>query len=186
MYFKYSDLDSQHLDFLDLIANCKGFVKQNIASVDDLVEHESFLVNSMALSSFQKMRQLASKQGIKLYIVSAFRSLDKQVWCFFRPACPRGSVYNPIGNFFGVDDPKAVEQDYLARSMWVAPPGYSEHHTGLALDLCNQSLEFANTQEYQWLTINAANFGFVQSYPESNVNKKGCSFEPWHWLYIGV
>ncbi len=186
MYFRYTNLTIEHLEFLDMIADSQGFVKQNVARSSELVEYDSLLVNPMALDSFEKMQKVGFLLDLNLCIVSAYRDLDEQVECFFRGTCPKGSVYNPIQNFFGLGDLCEVKKDYLARSRWVAPPGYSEHHTGLALDFCSQSLEFANTQEYQWLLDNAANFGFIQSYPEFNTTQKGCSYEPWHWLYIGV
>ncbi|MEL6159066.1 MAG: M15 family metallopeptidase [Cyanobacteria bacterium J06554_11] len=73
-----------------------------------------------------------------------------------------------------------------------APPGYSEHHTGYAVDLADGSLpqnqdisdSFSQTDAYQWLLANAANHGFELSFP--NNNPQGISFEPWHWRYVGT
>ncbi|MEL6604000.1 MAG: M15 family metallopeptidase [Cyanobacteria bacterium J06614_10] len=73
-----------------------------------------------------------------------------------------------------------------------APPGYSEHHTGYAVDLADGSLpqnqdisdSFGETEAYRWLLTNAPSHGFELSFPENN--PQGISFEPWHWRYVGT
>lgn len=73
-----------------------------------------------------------------------------------------------------------------------APPGYSEHHTGYAVDLADGSLpqnqdisdSFGETAAYRWLLANAPSHGFELSFPENN--PQGISFEPWHWRYVGT
>jgi D-alanyl-D-alanine carboxypeptidase len=73
-------------------------------------------------------------------------------------------------------------EDVLAR---VAAPGYSEHHTGRALDVicpeCRPPLKtpFEHTPAYQWLLVHAQEFGFVESYKRGN--PFGIIAEPWHW-----
>ena len=65
----------------------------------------------------------------------------------------------------------------------VAPPGYSEHHTGRALDLAPSEIEFATSKTYRWLKQNAAKFGFYETMPR---NPEGPAFwEPWHWSWQG-
>ena len=63
----------------------------------------------------------------------------------------------------------------------VAPPGYSEHETGRAVDLVPSEALFASSKIYLWLTENASRFGFRESYPESTADS--ISWEPWHWYY---
>jgi D-alanyl-D-alanine carboxypeptidase len=71
----------------------------------------------------------------------------------------------------------------------VAPPGYSEHATGLAIDFgdrrrgCNLVACFAATPVGRWLAANAADFGFEMSFPQDNA--QGVAFEPWHWRWVG-
>ncbi len=72
----------------------------------------------------------------------------------------------------------------------VAPPGFSEHATGLAIDFgdrfgggCNLETCFANTPVGRWLARNAPDFGFELSFPEGNA--QGVAFEPWHWRWVG-
>lgn len=64
----------------------------------------------------------------------------------------------------------------------VAPPGYSQHETGLALDLVPSEAAFASTNKYRWLQEHAKEFGFVESYPENNPDS--LDWESWHWLYV--
>jgi zinc D-Ala-D-Ala carboxypeptidase len=114
------------------------------------------------------MRKAAAGDGIELSIVSAYRSVDRQVE-LIRRKLDRGETLGQI----------------LAVS---APPGYSEHHSGNVVDLTTPGSrlleqDFADTPAYRWLTANAGRFGFVLSYPPGN--PEGYDFEPWHWRYDG-
>jgi len=71
-----------------------------------------------------------------------------------------------------------------------APPGYSEHHTGYAVDLADGHVpkqdityNFATTDTFKWLNLHAQEFGFELSFSENNV--QGVSYEPWHWRFVG-
>ena len=77
-----------------------------------------------------------------------------------------------------------VEADLKA-----ARPGYSEHQTGLALDITTrlaEDEEFVNTEEFSWLKENAHKYGFILRYPEGKENITGYSYEPWHYRYVGI
>lgn len=76
-------------------------------------------------------------------------------------------------------------------SMWVAIPGTSEHHTGLAFDIVASDYVVldssqATTRVQQWLMENCHNYGFILRYPEDKVNITGINYEPWHYRYVGV
>jgi D-alanyl-D-alanine carboxypeptidase len=68
-----------------------------------------------------------------------------------------------------------------------ALPGYSEHHTGRAIDIAGDSMspddQFHKTDTYLWMLENAARFQFRLSYPQDN--QYGIIFEPWHWYFVG-
>lgn len=77
---------------------------------------------------------------------------------------------------------------------YIAPPGASEHHTGLAADVCSSSIvnkygylsdEFDTTKSYQWMKNNCANYGFIVRYQKGKESITGYSYEPWHIRYIG-
>ena len=123
-----------------------------------------------AAAAFKAMQKAAAGDGVKLVPISGFRTRDYQAGLFERAVRRHGS------------------EERAAR--WVAPPGYSEHHTGLALDIgdearrdCDVELCFEKTAAHQWLEKNAARFGFELSFPPGR--ESGPAFEPWHWRYIG-
>lgn len=115
----------------------------------------------------------AEAAGHPLMLSSAYRSIDEQK-----------SLYN----FFVQNHGQA------SADMYVAHPGESEHHTGLAVDLSNVSascsqnsdkcaLDFVTTT---WLSENAYSYGFIQRYPEGKQPITGISYEPWHYRYVGL
>jgi len=65
---------------------------------------------------------------------------------------------------------------------YVAPPGYSEHMLGIAVDLYPSNWRFAATPAYAWLKEHAAEYHFVESYPEFNL--ESFPWEAWHWKYV--
>lgn len=80
-------------------------------------------------------------------------------------------------------------QDHARR--YVALPGCSEHHTGLAVDFSlyfpdGTSADFAGEGEYGWITENAPRYGFVLRYPEGKETLTGIACEPWHFRYVGI
>lgn len=117
-----------------------------------------------------RMIERARRDGIWLVPVSAFRSVARQEELFAWQADHTGSE---------------------AAAAWtVAPPGYSEHHTGYAVDLADGnarakdiSFAFRETDAYRWLLRHAHRFGFELSFLPNN--SQGVAFEPWHWRYVG-
>lgn len=85
----------------------------------------------------------------------------------------------------------AQQSIYNGDDLSTARPGYSEHQTGLAIDIgaesgnCSLAQCFADTAEGQWLAGNAWRFGFVLRYPAGQTDVTGYEFEPWHYRYIG-
>lgn len=119
-----------------------------------------------ALSAWQRMRQAAAADGVTLLLVSAYRSVDYQADLIRRK----------------MDSGRTLE-DILKVN---AAPGFSEHHTGRAVDIAcpdDPPLEesFENTAAFAWLTAHAGEFGFVMSYPRGH--RHAISYEPWHWCY---
>jgi zinc D-Ala-D-Ala carboxypeptidase len=124
-----------------------------------------------AANKFIEMQNAARRDGIILTPISAFRSKEEQNKLFFEIKEQRGQI---------------VTQ----RAEVSAPPGYSEHHTGYAIDIgdgnvpaTNLNTDFENTQAFQWLAQNASNYSFELSFPENN--PQGVIYEPWHWRFVG-
>ena len=92
---------------------------------------------------------------------------------------------------------KGIFQDYVAASgvkaaeTFSARPGFSEHQTGLAVDVydpngCHLRKCFASTKSGKWLAKHAADYGFIERYPDGATAITGYTWEPWHWRYVGV
>jgi D-alanyl-D-alanine carboxypeptidase len=119
-----------------------------------------------AARAFMRMRAAASDDAIELQLVSAFRSADYQLG-ILRRKLERGQS---IGEILRVS----------------AAPGYSEHHSGRALDLTTPGFaaleeEFERSPAFAWLATNAMRFDFALSYPRGNPH--GIAYEPWHWCW---
>jgi D-alanyl-D-alanine carboxypeptidase len=119
-----------------------------------------------ASAAWERMRDAAHGDGMTLVAISGFRSIDRQSE-IIRAKLASGQAI-----------------DEILRT--VAAPGYSEHHTGRAIDIGipgGEALteEFADTPEFRWLEANAGSFGFTLSYPRGNPH--GISYEPWHWCF---
>ncbi len=133
------------------------------------VEDRKHLLIPLAAKAWRLLKVAAHNDGIDLFIVSAFRSIDRQAE-IIRRKLETGEV---LENILGVS----------------APPGFSEHHTGRAVDLStpgSPSLEvkFDQTAAYAWLTQHAAEFGYYLTYPDGN--SWGYQYEPWHWCFTDV
>lgn len=125
-----------------------------------------YLLTPASCKAWLRMQEAARAQGIPLALVSAYRSVERQ----------REIIAAKL----------ALGQTITEILTSVAPPGYSEHHTGRAIDIGTSeeaALEevFETTDSYQWLNQHARSFGFVMSYPRNN--PEGFVFEPWHWCY---
>jgi D-alanyl-D-alanine carboxypeptidase len=123
-------------------------------------------VTPACMDAWQRMKQAASGDGVSIFIVSAFRSVERQAQI----------VRRKLSSGIPVDQVLAVS----------ALPGYSEHHTGRAVDIGTPDsapLEhaFHDTSAFAWLQSHAAAFSFRLSYPADNA--EGYIYEPWHWCY---
>lgn len=138
-----------------------------VATEPDFYGREQRLTPA-ALAAWQAMRLKAQAEGVEVFLISAFRSVDYQCQLIRRK----------------LDAGQTIEQILRVN----AAPGYSEHHTGRAIDVGTSGCpaleeEFEHTAAFAWLQGNAADFGFILSYPRGN--SCGISYEPWHWCYHG-
>lgn len=125
-----------------------------------------------------EMLSSADKEGYTYWIASAYRSKEKQQKLVdedVRKLMNQGMTY---------DD--ALKKTYEE----TMPAGYSEHETGLALDiLCSNNTVMDQEQEYepgnQWLRQNSYKYGFILRYPKDKVEVTKINYEPWHFRYVG-
>lgn len=125
-------------------------------------------VSNTAYQPFIKMYEAANKEGLRLYIRSPYRSYNTQV-----------TLYN---NYVKRDG-KAAADTYSARA------GFSDHQTGLTLDITSPTSNFdtfESTKEYNWMQEHAHEYGFIMRYPKGKQDITGYIFESWHYRYVGV
>ena len=130
----------------------------------------NILVHIDMRNSLLKMRDKARNDGVYLVFLSGYRSISLQNEIFYSLK----SVRN---------------QEAAERARVSAPPGYSEHSTGFAIDFGDATqretdfeTEFENTDAFRWLVKNAAKFHFKLSFSKNN---RYIDYEPWHWRYEG-
>lgn len=117
-----------------------------------------YLVHNELIEQLKKMFSAATADGINHFTInSAYRSGALQQ-----------QLYDENG------------------SAYALPSGYSEHQTGLAIDIGSTQGTMDKVKEGQWLANNAADFGFILRYPENKIDVTGIAFEPWHFRYVGT
>lgn len=135
-----------------------------VAQLDDT--GRPLVVSGLTASAWVAMRSAASVDGIELVPFSGFRSYLYQ----------KGLIAAKISRGVPIHEILRV----------LAAPGYSEHHTGEAIDVttigCPAAEEvFADTPAYKWLCVRAAEFGFKESFSKNNPHN--LVYEPWHWKF---
>jgi len=155
-------------------ANLLGHLPYDVAADAELAPVTAdgrLRMRTAAAKKFKEMQAAAKADGINFAVISAFRDLEVQDQLFF-----------------SVKEQRV--QDAAKRAEVSAPPGYSEHHTGYAIDLGDASApathletSFADTPAFLWLSQNALKYSFELSFPPDN--EQGVSYEPWHWRFVG-
>ena len=143
------------------------FQVANLVKVEEFAKENMYLEKNCMLA-FTKMARDASSQGYNIRAISTYRTYEYQE-----------NLYNNYVKKDGVNN----ADTYSAR------PGFSEHHTGLAVDIDNietSYMNFENTKEFTWMMENAYKYGFILRYPKDKVDITGYMYEPWHYRYVGI
>lgn len=143
----------------------EGLVNAREYEIDYIVrEGEEIYLKKEVLDSYQKMYDAAKAAGIELMIFSGYRDYEKQSVLYYQ-------VYN--------------QDDSIS-----ARPGFSEHQTGLALDISRPgdglTLLFEQSPSFAWLMANGHKYGFILRFPPGKESITGYSYEPWHFRYVGA
>ena len=131
-------------------------------------------VATLIYPALQQMFDDARSQGIYPIVASGYRTPEKQ----------QSLMDEKIQSL--------VEQGYSQESAqtealkWVNQVGYSEHQSGLAVDINADGIHSAGYEVYDWLAQNAWQYGFILRYPEDKTDITGTGYEPWHYRYVGV
>ncbi len=141
------------------------------AELEPIVADGSIQLRAAAAKKFRDMVNAAAADGVILVPISGFRSIDQQQGLFFDVKEQRGQVATK-------------------RAEVSAPPGYSEHHTGYAVDIGDGDVpatdlnpNFEKTAAFKWLESHAAQHSFELSFFKNN--PQGVNYEPWHWRFVG-
>ena len=126
----------------------------------------------------RNMLEAAYAEGLRPVICSSYRTKEKQQTLF----------ENKVAAFLmqGYSTERAGEE----AGKWVAPPGTSEHQTGLSLDIVSAEYPYLeqeqeNTPEQKWLMKHCWQYGFILRYPRDKTKVTGIHYEPWHYRYVG-
>ena len=144
----------------------EDFTPNDLVLVDSYAKENMYL-NSECKEAFVRLSRDAELEGYNIRAISTYRTIEYQE-----------NLYNNYVKHDGVE----LADTYSAR------PGFSEHHTGLAIDVDNNNLSynnFENTKEFDWMMKNAYKYGFILRYPKDSTIT-GYIYEPWHYRYVGL
>lgn len=157
----------------------KDIASDQLTSID-----YSHQIDKRVLPDYQKLAEAAQKAGISLQLISSYRSVAQQEVVF----AERKNQLMGQG---------MTEEEAIAKTKeTMTEPGYSEHHTGLAVDVVDQAwlnsnpslildASYSNTEGAKWLQANSAKYGFIVRYPDGKENITKITYEPWHLRYVG-
>ena len=145
-----------------------NYVPNNLELLDNSYAKSGIYLVKEAKDNIETLISAAKNDGMNIRVISAYRNYTYQE-----------NLYNNYVKSDGVEN----ADTYSAR------PGYSEHQTGLVVDVTRAFDNFNNfesTEEYKWMNENAADYGFILRYPKDKENITTYSFEAWHYRYVGV
>ncbi|TCI30255.1 D-alanyl-D-alanine carboxypeptidase family protein [Exiguobacterium sp. SL-10] len=131
-------------------------IPENIS--ENLVVDAEFLLQDHVIKPLQEMLKQAEKDGVWHFKINSA----------YRDATLQQQLYDENGPNYAL------------------PAGYSEHQSGLSLDIGSTEGMMDHAREGAWLEKNAHNFGFVVRYPKGKTDVTGIEFEPWHFRYVGL
>jgi D-alanyl-D-alanine carboxypeptidase len=145
---------------------------------------EGYQFDKRAAGALREMIAAAERDGIRLILISTYRSFEKSEWNFAQKVQAL------------LEEGYSEEEARLEAQRWVAPPGTSEHNTGLAADIVSGDYfdvygreletEFEGYQGFRWLYDHCADYGFILRYPDGKEEITGIHYEPWHYRYVGA
>ena len=145
-----------------------NYVPANLVTIEPTYGYQ-FEIRQDVYEAFKNMYNAAKSDGISMFIVSPYRSYKLQ-----------NSIYN---NYVAIDGINKADT-YSAR------PGFSEHQSGLAVDLAPKAYmdldTFVTSPSYNWMIENSYKYGFILRYPQNKEYITGYMYEPWHYRYVGV
>ena len=149
-------------------------------TASDLVYFNDYQLNATCSSALRQLVNAGKSVGYSYILYSGYRTYSSQY----------NKYYNKIAGYKnqGYSEAEAIR----LTNQYYAPPGGSEHHTGLAADVCIPSVvnkygmlheNYEYTEEFKWFS---QKYGFILRYPKGKESITGYNYEPWHYRYVGV
>lgn len=145
----------------------EDYVPENLEEINTTYARGGMQLVREAKEAFETLAENAKEDNMTIIAMSSYRSYDYQV-----------DLYNR----YVETDGKEAADTYSARA------GFSEHQTGLAVDIYNGDLpytSFEETEEFEWMQENAYKYGFILRFPEDKTDITGYEYESWHYRYVG-
>ena len=145
----------------------EDYVPNHLVELDTSISKGGISLVEEASIALRKLIMDAKNDGYTIRAMSAYRSYQYQV-----------NLYNNYVSQDGRED----ADTYSAR------PGFSEHQTGLCVDVDNKDAsytDFESTKEFGWMQEHAADYGFILRYPKGKEAITGYQYESWHYRYVG-
>jgi len=171
----YTDTKKTDLSKGILMLTNKFYSLDNTYNSDNMVTvsktysyGENQMLTNETYNAFLEMFNDAKEHDLTLIINSSFRSYEDQE-----------EIYNEYKNTRGEDYADTI----------AAKPGFSEHQTGMAIDIQtygSRASTFEEFDEFKWLKDNAHKYGFIMRYPKDKEYLTGYEYESWHYRYVGI
>ena len=143
------------------------YAPEDVVSMSSTYAYPNNSIRSEVYEAFKEMSSKAKEEKISLIANSSYRDYNSQKEIYDEYADKNGKEY---------------ADKYAAR------PDFSEHQSGLALDIFTPGYgmkNFDNSDAFKWLTANSYKYGFILKYPDGKENITGYAYESWHYRYLG-
>jgi len=145
----------------------KNYIPKDLVEINEGYSKPGMYLVREARDAYTKMAQEMKQEDLTIRAISSYRSYEYQE-----------RLYT-----------KYLEQDGRENAdRYSARPGYSEHQTGLVIDVDNETLpyeQFEKTKEFCWIKDHAHKYGFIIRYPKNKERITGYTYEAWHLRYVG-
>lgn len=146
----------------------ENYVPENLEEISKQYALSNMKLVKEAKEAFEEMAKAAKKEGLNIVAMSTYRDYTYQT-----------NLYDK----YVKQDGKEAADTYSGR------PGYSEHQTGLAVDVFNNKESYTNfhtTKEFIWMQEHAKEYGFILRFPQNKEEETGYQYESWHYRYVGL
>lgn len=176
-----SQANAQSSDWKLILVNAKNPLPESF-KVDLVTISGQYKFDSRAADALRQMLADAKAAGQPMVLRSTYRTRARSEELY------NNKVQEYINSGYSKENAK------VEAAKWIAPPGTSEHHTGLAVDLVSEEYnadnwdllhEFENYKGFTWLKENCTKYGFILRYPKDKQNVTNITYEPWHYRYVG-